>query len=450
MPVRRFVAPGPSVAHRDRGTTGEPAMDVGHERGALLVAGRDVADRLVARQRVEDVHRLLAGDARRRSRSPRPRGSRRGGRRRAGSRGRGSWRVSVGRIDSRRSTRALRSRRSEDRVRPSLHPAPTHRPDRRRGEARAGRGRHGDPRAGDAPPADRGRPADRTRPAIACCSRGRRRAGHRRRPARRSRCTTATATRTPTWARIASISCPARPGSRRSTIGQARSGSRTRPTSSSTSALADGLQHIAYLATAFSTNDDIEAQVSDAWRLYMVLTNSKKPVVSGAFTEHGVPRMVEMMQLFRADRADLIARPMSIFTITATGNFRYSRGLLPEPHRLRRGGRPGRDRAGDADGPDRAGHDGRRDGLPHGRRPGRHHDGPGHPAGRAGAVRRGAGDLPHEGRVVADVGDRGAPARRRLRRGREVARAAVPVVHGPVRRADPRRAGRRGDVRLAR
>jgi trimethylamine--corrinoid protein Co-methyltransferase len=88
--------------------------------------------------------------------------------------------------------------------------------------------------------------------------------------------------------------------------------------------LADGLDHIAYLATAFSTNDDIEAQVSDAWRLYLTLTNSKKPVVSGAFTEHGVGRMVEMMQLFRSDRADLIARPMSIFTITATGNFRYS------------------------------------------------------------------------------------------------------------------------------
>jgi trimethylamine--corrinoid protein Co-methyltransferase len=47
-------------------------------------------------------------------------------------------------------------------------------------------------------------------------------------------------------------------------------------------------------------------------------------VVSGAFTEHGVPRMVELMQLFRHDRADLIARPMSIFTITATGMFRYS------------------------------------------------------------------------------------------------------------------------------
>lgn len=88
--------------------------------------------------------------------------------------------------------------------------------------------------------------------------------------------------------------------------------------------LADGLANIAYLATAFSTHDDIEAVVSDAWRLYLCLTNSRKPVVSGAFTEHGVGRMAEMMQLFRHDRADLIARPMAIFTITATGMFRYS------------------------------------------------------------------------------------------------------------------------------
>jgi len=85
----------------------------------------------------------------------------------------------------------------------------------------------------------------------------------------------------------------------------------------------DGLEHIAYLATAFSTNNDIESQVSDAWRLYMTLTTSKKPVVTGAFSEHGVPRMVEMLQMFRKDRAELIAKPTSIFTITATGNFRY-------------------------------------------------------------------------------------------------------------------------------
>ncbi len=88
--------------------------------------------------------------------------------------------------------------------------------------------------------------------------------------------------------------------------------------------LCDGLENIAYPSTAFSTNMDIEAGISDAWRLHLILTNSRKPVVTGAFTEHGVPRMAEMMQLFRHDRIDLAARPMSIFTITATGNFRYS------------------------------------------------------------------------------------------------------------------------------
>lgn len=88
--------------------------------------------------------------------------------------------------------------------------------------------------------------------------------------------------------------------------------------------LMDGLEHIAYPATAFSTNQDIDAEVSDAWRLYLILTNTRKPVVSGAFGEYGVPRMAEMMALFRRDKAELVAKPMSIFTITATGNFRYS------------------------------------------------------------------------------------------------------------------------------
>jgi trimethylamine---corrinoid protein Co-methyltransferase len=88
--------------------------------------------------------------------------------------------------------------------------------------------------------------------------------------------------------------------------------------------VANGLENIAYLSTAFSTNDDIEPQISDAWRLYLCLTQSKMPIVSGAFTEHGVSRMAAMMQLFRHDRADLIDRPFSIFTITATGMFRYS------------------------------------------------------------------------------------------------------------------------------
>jgi len=87
--------------------------------------------------------------------------------------------------------------------------------------------------------------------------------------------------------------------------------------------VAEGLKNLGYLATAFSTND-IEPRVSDAWRLYLLLTNSLKPAVSGAFSEHGVVRMAEMMQLFRRDKTDLVSRPMSIFTVTATGFYRYS------------------------------------------------------------------------------------------------------------------------------
>jgi trimethylamine--corrinoid protein Co-methyltransferase len=87
--------------------------------------------------------------------------------------------------------------------------------------------------------------------------------------------------------------------------------------------LTDGLENIAYLATAFSTNKDIEPQVSDAWRLYMSLVTSKRPVVSGAFSEHGVPRMAEMLRLFRNDDSEMARKPQSLFTITATGNFRY-------------------------------------------------------------------------------------------------------------------------------
>jgi len=87
--------------------------------------------------------------------------------------------------------------------------------------------------------------------------------------------------------------------------------------------LADGLEHLGYLATAFSTNKDIEPQVSDAWRLYMSLINSKRPVASGAFSEDGIPRLVSLLQMFRKDASELAAKPMSVFTITATGNFRY-------------------------------------------------------------------------------------------------------------------------------
>jgi trimethylamine--corrinoid protein Co-methyltransferase len=77
--------------------------------------------------------------------------------------------------------------------------------------------------------------------------------------------------------------------------------------------LADGLPHLAYLSTAFIPKD-VPQDIADAWRLYLVLAHSRKPVVSGAFTAWGVPRMGEVMAHFREDREDLARRPMAIFT----------------------------------------------------------------------------------------------------------------------------------------
>ena len=77
--------------------------------------------------------------------------------------------------------------------------------------------------------------------------------------------------------------------------------------------LADGLENIAYLSTAFIPKD-IPQDIADAWRLYLVLAHSKRPIVSGAFTSWGVPRMGEIMAMFRDGRDDLVKRPMAIFT----------------------------------------------------------------------------------------------------------------------------------------
>ena len=77
--------------------------------------------------------------------------------------------------------------------------------------------------------------------------------------------------------------------------------------------LADGLEHIAYLSTAFTTGD-VPQDIADAWRLYAAFSHSKQPLVSGAFTAWGVERMARIMGMFRSSKADLVERPMAIFT----------------------------------------------------------------------------------------------------------------------------------------
>ena len=86
--------------------------------------------------------------------------------------------------------------------------------------------------------------------------------------------------------------------------------------------LANGLKNISYLSTAFIPKD-IPQDVADVWRLYLVMAHSKRPIVSGAFTAWGVPRMGEVMSMFRGGKDDLVARPMSIFTVCPNTPLRW-------------------------------------------------------------------------------------------------------------------------------
>lgn len=86
--------------------------------------------------------------------------------------------------------------------------------------------------------------------------------------------------------------------------------------------VANQLTHISYPSSAFST-DDVPQDIADAWRLYLMLAHSSKPVVTGAFTHHGVPPMAEMMACFRKDKNDLIQKPMAVFTCCPNSPLRW-------------------------------------------------------------------------------------------------------------------------------
>jgi trimethylamine--corrinoid protein Co-methyltransferase len=91
--------------------------------------------------------------------------------------------------------------------------------------------------------------------------------------------------------------------------------------------IANGLKNIDYLSTAFIPRD-VPQDIADAWRLYMVLSYSKRPVVSGAFTHYGVPRMGEIMSMFRDGKDDLVKRPMAIFTCCPNTPLRWGEDPL--------------------------------------------------------------------------------------------------------------------------
>ncbi len=91
--------------------------------------------------------------------------------------------------------------------------------------------------------------------------------------------------------------------------------------------VANGLKHIAYNSTAFIPKD-IPQDIADGWRLYLALSYSRRPVVSGAFTAWGVPRMGELMERFRHSKSELVEKPMAMFTCCPNTPLRWGEDPL--------------------------------------------------------------------------------------------------------------------------
>ncbi len=78
--------------------------------------------------------------------------------------------------------------------------------------------------------------------------------------------------------------------------------------------LVDGLKHIHAQSTAMVPSD-VPNEVSDLYRLYLVLRNSTKGIITGAFTKNGIVDMKQMLEIVAGGEKKLVNQPMAIFDV---------------------------------------------------------------------------------------------------------------------------------------
>ncbi len=61
--------------------------------------------------------------------------------------------------------------------------------------------------------------------------------------------------------------------------------------------------------------DDVPKEIGDLYRLYLVLQNSIKPVVTGSFSMRSLRVMIEMLALFTQGEENLAAKPQAVFDV---------------------------------------------------------------------------------------------------------------------------------------
>ena len=70
--------------------------------------------------------------------------------------------------------------------------------------------------------------------------------------------------------------------------------------------------------------NDVANEIGDLYRLFVVLLHSSKPIVTGSFSAHGVPAMIEMLAADSGGLAELRAKPRAIFDVCPTPPLQWS------------------------------------------------------------------------------------------------------------------------------
>ena len=86
----------------------------------------------------------------------------------------------------------------------------------------------------------------------------------------------------------------------------------------------DSLANIALQSTAVVLND-IPQQIGDSYRLYLLLKNSPKPCISGAFSVHGISDMREMLAAVMGGYEVLKEKPLVVFDICPSPPLKWTR-----------------------------------------------------------------------------------------------------------------------------
>ena len=88
---------------------------------------------------------------------------------------------------------------------------------------------------------------------------------------------------------------------------------------------------------------DVPAEIGDLYRLFLVLLDSDKPIVTGAFSPLGTAAMIDLLALDAGGRDALAARPRAVFDVCPSPPLTWTAFGGPQPRRPCPGPRPRRD-----------------------------------------------------------------------------------------------------------